>query len=331
MPGGSVADYTKLSPIFSAIAARDFNGGACVTHIGVGASGHFVKMVHNGIEYAVMQIMAEAYDTLRKLYNLSAPEIADIFETYSREKLGSYLFDISLKVLQKEDEFQDGGSLVDYILDRAGQKGTGKWTAIDALERNICVPTIAEAVFARNISASKKLRGELASTFTKVSAKNLPPLGEFIPLLENGLYASILSAYAQGYDLITQASDTEGWDVNLAEISRIWEGGCIIRAEILSFLHQAFLDAPAGVSHLFAIPEVMNAFQSTISDWHKVTSIIIEHGIAVPTITSSLSYFESITDNRHPANYLQGLRDFFGAHTYERTDREGTFHTQWSE
>lgn len=223
MPGGSKENYVRLRPILEAIAARDFNGQACVTHIGTGASGHFVKMVHNGIEYAVMQIMAESYDALRKLYGLSAPGIADIFEDYSKGKLGSYLFDISLKVLRKEDEFKKGESLVDYILDRAGQKGTGKWTAIDALERNVCVPTIAEAVFARNISANKKLRTELSTVFEEFHGKNLPPLNKFLPLLKNGLYASILSAYAQGYDLISQASREEGWDVNLAEVSRIWE------------------------------------------------------------------------------------------------------------
>jgi 6-phosphogluconate dehydrogenase len=202
-------------------------------------------MVHNGIEYAVMQIMAEAYDTLRKLYGLSASGIADIFEEYSKGKLNSYLFDISLTVLRKEDSFHKGEYFIDFILDRAGQKGTGKWTVIDALERGIAVPSIAEAVFARNISANKKLRTELSTTFEEFHGKNLPILQDFLPLLKDGLYASILSAYAQGYDLITQASREENWEVNLAEVSRIWEGGCIIRAEILSFLHEAFLDAPA--------------------------------------------------------------------------------------
>lgn len=331
MPGGSTEDYAKIRPIFEAIAARDFSGGACVTHIGTGASGHFVKMVHNGIEYAVMQIMAEAYDILRKIYGLSAPGIAEIFEEYSKGKLGSYLFDISLPILRKQDAFQADSYLIDHILDSAGQKGTGKWTVIDALERNIAVPSIAEAVFARNISANKKLRTELSGAFDTFHGKNLPPLNEFIVFLENGLYASILSAYAQGYDLIARASKEEGWGVNLAEISRIWEGGCIIRAEILSFLHKSFLDSGADFSHLFTISEVRNSLRESAPDWHRVVSIINEQGIAIPTIGSALSYFESMTDNELPANYLQGLRDYFGAHTYERTDREGTFHTQWSE
>lgn len=180
-------------------------------------------MVHNGIEYAVMQIMAEAYDSLRKLYRLSSPGIASIFEEYSKGKLSSYLFDISLKVLQKEDEFHNGASLVDYILDKAGQKGTGKWTVIDALERNISVPTIAEAVFARNISSAKTIRTQLSHQFEGFYGNGLPSLPDFISLLENALYASILSAYAQGYDLISQTSKTEGWDIDLAEVSRIWE------------------------------------------------------------------------------------------------------------
>lgn len=225
---------------------------------------------------------------------------------------------------------QSGAYLVDSILDRAGQKGTGKWTVIDALERNVAVPSIAEAVFARNISANKKLRTELSTVFQEFHGENLPPLHEFIPLLEDALYASILSAYAQGYDLISQASYKEGWGVNLAEVSRIWEGGCIIRAEILSFLHQAFLDDSTGTAHLFSISEVMNAFQESIPDWHRATSIMIEHGVSLPTIASSLAYFESMTDNNLPANYLQGLRDYFGAHTYERIDKEGVFHTHWN-
>lgn len=287
-------------------------------------------MVHNGIEYAVMQMMAEAYDALRKLYKLSAPGIADIFEGYSKGKLNSYLFDISLKVLRKGDEFQDGSYLIDSILDRAGQKGTGKWTVIDALERGVAVPSIAEAVFARNISAAKNTRTELARAFEKFYGNGLPSLSDFISLLEGGLYSSILSAYAQGYDLINQASEAEGWNVDLAEVSRIWEGGCIIRAEILTFLHRAFLASPEKAPHLFAIPEVVMTLKQNLPDWHRSVGIMSEHGIAIPTIGSALSYFEGMVDNAHPANYLQGLRDYFGAHTYERTDREGIFHTEWN-
>lgn len=301
-----------------------------MTHVGRGAAGHFVKMVHNGIEYAVMQMMAEAYDSLRKLYGLSASGIAEIFEGYSQGKLDSYLFDISLQVLRKKDTEHGDLYLIDHILDSAGQKGTGKWTVIDALERNIAVPSIAEAVFARNISTNKNIRTQLSPDFETFHGKNLPPLNEFVPLLKDGLYASILSAYAQGYDLIARASKEEGWGVDLAEISRIWEGGCIIRAEILSFLHEAFLDAPTEVSHLFSISEVKSAFRESISGWHRSVGIIIEHGIAVPAMGSALSYFEAMTDNTHPANYLQGLRDCFGAHTYERIDRKGVFHTEWN-
>lgn len=252
-----------------------------------------------------MQIMAEAYDAFRKIYGLNATQIAEIFETYSKGKLSSYLFDISLTVLRKEDEFHAGAYLIDFILDQAGQKGTGKWTVIDALERGVAVPTMAEAVFARNVSSQKKLRTELSANFVPVTGTQTPDLSEFIVLLENGLYASILASYAQGYDLIAQASKAEGWNVNYAEISRIWEGGCIIRAEILTFLHQSFLNAPADIDHIFAIPEVIQALQQSTLDWHKSVSIMTEHGIAVATIGSALSYFESMTEVSLSANYLQ--------------------------
>ncbi len=331
MPGGNAENYERVRPIFEKIAARDFKGNPCVTHVGTGASWHFVKMVHNGIEYAVMQIMAEAYDALRKLYRLSAPEIADIFEGYSQEKLDSYLFDISLSVLRKTDDLRPGQFLIDSILDSAGQKWTGKWVVIEALERGIAVPSIAEAVFARNVSSMKKLRLDLAEKYVNLPERGLPDLVDFRISLKNALYASILSSYSQGYDLIAKASESEGWNVNLAEITRIWEWGCIIRAEILVFLHSAFLYAPAWISHLFAIPEVIESLEDSLDDWHQAVGIMSEHGMAIPAISSSLSYFESLTDARHPANYLQGLRDYFWAHMYERTDCEGVFHSEWSE
>jgi len=287
-------------------------------------------MVHNGIEYAVMQIMAEAYDALRKVYGLSAPQIADIFEKYSQGKLGSYLFDISLSVLRKHDDLSDG-YLIDRILDSAGQKGTGKWVVIDALERGIAVPTIAESVFARNISAMKSLRTEFSPKFSAIHEKPSMSLEDFCARLEDALYASILSAYAQGYDLIAQASTEENWGVDLAEVTRIWEGGCIIRAKILVFLRAAFLKAPEGISHIFAISEVADALNRGRRDWEEVIGMLNGHGIAVPAMSSALSYFVSMTDERHPANYIQGLRDYFGAHTYGRMDREGVFHAEWGD
>jgi 6-phosphogluconate dehydrogenase len=193
----------------------------------------------------------------------------------------------------------------------------------------VAVPTIAEAVFARNVSSKKSIRTELAGKFVQLPERGLPELADFRVTLKNCLYASIVSAYAQGYDLIAQASASENWGVDLAEVTRIWEGGCIIRAEILGFLHTAFLSEPENIPHLFAIPEVVETMEDSLNDWHDAVSIMDKHGLAIPAIASALSYFEGMTDARHPANYLQGLRDCFGAHLYERTDREGSFHAEW--
>ncbi len=335
MPGGNREAYARLKPILDAVAARDFDGGGCVTYVGAGASGHFVKMVHNGIEYAVMQIMAEAYDVLRKAYGKSAPEIADIFERYAAGDLGSYLFDISVTVLRTKDDLVTGANLVDNVLDRAGQKGTGKWTVVDALERGVAVPSIAEAVFARNVSSQRNRRLALSETAgnsasTEISTDLPTNAADFEKMLEKALKASILSAYAQGYDLIATASDEENWGVDLAEVSRIWQGGCIIRAKVLSTLREAF--ATGGnekIPHLFEIPKMWEIMETSAEDWKNVTRAAIAAGIPVPAISAGLAYYESLTDASLPANFLQGLRDHFGAHTYERTDRNGIFHSKW--
>ncbi len=328
MPGGSKKVWKELEPIFKAIAAKDFNGKPCVTYLGEGAAGHYVKMVHNGIEYGIMQIMAEAYDLLRKMYKLEAPEIAKIFKKWNNGKLNSYLFEIASKVLEKQDDHKKG-YLIDYILDVAEQKGTGAWTSHDALDKGIPLSTVTESVFARNLSTFKETRVALNKLYPTNKKMKKPAQAKFIAHLENALYAAILNSYAQGYELIQSASAFHGWHINLAEVSRIWEGGCIIRAKILNFLHRAYQKNPT--KHLLAIPEVTTALKKNIPDLEIIVSLAAQNGIAALGLSSALFYFRSITSAQSSANFIQGLRDFFGAHTYARTDRKGIFHMDWSD
>lgn len=329
MPGGDVKSWKSLSPILKKIAAKDFNGKPCVTHVGTDGAGHYVKMVHNGIEYAVMQMMAEAYDMLKNMYGLKADQIGKIFEQYNRGKLKSYLFDISVPILNQKDEFKKG-YLIDYILDKAGQKGTGRWTVIDGLERGAVIPTIAESVFARGVSSFKKERIELSKLYKKTRKKPTLPLAKFTKSLEGALYAGMISCYAQGFELIRIAAKEQGWKINFAEVTRIWEGGCIIRADLLNFLHKAFQKNKEKPVHLFSISEVRKALIKDAPALRDVVGIGFSNGIPLAAFGTTLSYFESMTSEALPANFIQGLRDYFGAHTYERVDKKGTFHTPWS-
>lgn len=329
MPGGSKESWKALSPILKKIAAKDFNGKPCVTHVGSDGAGHYVKMVHNGIEYGIMQMMAEAYQILRHTYKLKPLAIAKIFKKYGRGRLRSFLFDIAVPVLEQEDEFNKR-QLIDFILDKAGQKGTGRWVALDALERGANLPTITMSVFARNISSQKEKRADLAKSYKIIRKKPSIPLEKFIKLLEGALYAGMISSYAQGFDLIRMAADEEGWKLNFAEITRIWEGGCIIRADMLAFLHKAFLENKSGKIHLLEMESIRKALKKDLNAWRRVVSLGIETGIAVHCLGSSLTYFDGMTTEKGSANMIQGLRDFFGAHTYERVDKKGTFHTPWS-
>ncbi len=328
MPGGTLEAWNTIKNIFESIAARDFSGGPCVTYIGDNAAGHYVKMVHNGIEYGVMQIMAEGYDILKNVYKLDPPKLSEIFKKYNDGKLKSYLFEISIEVLARKDEFEDG-YLIDYILDRAAQKGTGKWTAIDALKQGEAIPTITEAVFARFISSHKDLRTNLSKKYQKEKIKTDMDLDTFVSTLEDALYAAMLSSYAQGYHLIREAAKENKWDIDIAEVSRIWEGGCIIRADILNVLHKAFEKANKD-THLFEIPELAKDLQRTIPLLRKTVTLGVQNGIPVSGLSTALSYFDAITSKQVPANFIQGLRDYFGAHTYKRTDKEGAFHTDWN-
>lgn len=329
MPGCELDIWKKLKPILEKIAARDFNGRPCVTHVGTDGAGHYVKMVHNGIEYAVMQLMAEAYDMLKRIYDLNADQTAAIFDDYRKGPLQSYLFDIAVPVLRQKDEFRKG-NLIDYILDKAGQKGTGRWTAIDGLERGAVIPAIAESVFARGISSFKEQRITLGKAYKKPLLTPKVSLKNFKKSLEHALYAAMITVYAQGFDLIRLAAKEQGWKIDFAELARIWQGGCIIRADLLSFLHQAFLKNKNS-PHLLAIKEIQKTMMSHLNDFRQVASMGHLHGVPGPAFAATLSYFEAMTSEHLPANFIQGLRDFFGAHTYERIDKKGIFHTEWND
>lgn len=331
MPGGDFSAWQEIQPIFEAIAAKDFDNQPCVTYVGADGAGHYVKMVHNGIEYGVMQLMAEVYELLKKSYKMSAEEIGDIFEKLNQGKLNSYLFEIAIPVLKKKDDLEDG-FLIDKILDKAAQKGTGKWTALDALNRNCSLPTITEAVFARILSSHKTLRKELSVHNYKENLQTISIDKESIfPIIEDGLYTAMLSTYAQGYHLIQQAAIEQNWNIDLAEVSRIWEGGCIIRAKVLKQLHHAYQETKYKQSHLFAIPSIQKSLQKNFKHLQKLCEAATKQGIPTLALSSSLSYLIAMTQEQSSANFIQGLRDYFGAHTYERVDRPGNFHTNWLE
>ncbi len=328
MPGGSQKAWMLVRPMFETIAARDFHDGACVSYIGGNGAGHYVKMVHNGIEYGIMGVMAEAYDFLRQGCGLDAPQIADIFRQFGQRSLNSYLCDIAVEVLQKKDD-EEPGYLVDNILDTAAQKGTGKWTSLDALNRGVAIPTITEAVNMRFISAQKERRIGLNHVFRKDYRLHHKDLHDIIPALEDALLLSIISCYAQGFDLIEQAAREEEWEIELSEIVRIWQGGCIIRAKLLEDIEDSYRSSHQKNSHLFATEPMGTTVREKLSHLRLVVASMAEGGVPALCFSSSLGYIESMTAKILPANFIQGLRDYFGAHTYQRNDRPGTFHTDW--
>lgn len=329
MPGGKLAVWQQIEPIFSAIAAKDFKGQPCVTYLGENGAGHYTKMVHNGIEYAVMQMMAEAYELLSNSFGLTALELADIFERYNQGVLRSFLFEISVPILRQPDDLTEG-CLIDKILDKAGQKGTGRWTAIEGLERGVDISTIIQAVNARTVSSQKDFRVQLAGLYKtddksqKLSAELMV---DIIPQLEAALYASMLVAYAQGFDLLRQAAKDMNWNLNYAEVARIWQGGCIIRAQILETLHQAF--TRANNAPLWQIEAIAGDLKKRRLSLQAVVCLASQSNTPLFCLSAALASFEAITQSKTSANFIQALRDNFGAHTYERVDQLGIFHTEW--
>ena len=328
MPGGEKDAYARIEPMVTRMAAQ-VDGTPCCTYIGIGGAGHYVKMVHNGIEYADMQLIAEAYDLFKTVYGLDAAAIARIFEQWKAGDLDSYLIEITAAVLNKRDE-KTGAALVDAILDEAEQKGTGRWTARNALDLGVPLTGITEAVYARVLSAQRALRGEAAKQLPHRQAAARKPEQADIDAIRDALYASKIVAYAQGFQQMTAASKEYGWDLHLGEVAKIWRGGCIIRARFLDRITEAY-QADGAIPNLILQDYFRNAVLKAEGSWRRVVTLAVEHGVPIPAFSSSLSYYDGLRRSRGPANLLQGLRDYFGAHTYRRLDAEGSFHTRWGQ
>jgi len=327
MPGGSVEAWNTLGPILKSIAAVA-EGEACVTHVGSDGAGHFVKMIHNGIEYADMQLIAEAYDLLRNVAGLEPQAISDIFRKWNEGQLESYLIDITAEVLAQVDA-ETGKPLVDVIVDQAGSKGTGVWTVQTSVGLGVPVTGIAEAVFARAISSSAIQRQAAAHLPGPDSAGGIDDVDGFVDAVGQALYASKIVAYSQGFDAIAQGGVEYNWSIDRAEVARIWRAGCIIRAQFLNRITEAYRAQP-DLPLLISAPYFTEALVSAQTAWRDVIHRAVDAGVPVPAFASSLAYYDQIRRDRLPASVIQGQRDFFGAHTYRRVDKQGVFHTLWS-
>ena len=330
MPGGTAEAYRTLGPSLQSIAAV-VDGEPCVTHLGSDGAGHFVKMIHNGIEYADMQLIAEAYDLLRRIGGLSNSEIAQIFKQWNQGELESYLIEITAEVLAHTDA-ATGTAFIDIVKDAAGSKGTGVWTVQTALDLGVPASAIAEAVFARALSSQSAMRQASVSTFGAADSHTAGTTASRENLVEKvrlALYASKIIAYTQGFDIIRAGAGEHNWQIDLAEVARIWRGGCIIRAQFLNRITDAYRANPATTSMLFD-PYFAQAVRTSDQSWREVVALAAKNGIPAPAFSAALSYFDGLKSSRLPAALIQGQRDFFGAHTYQRTDRPGTFHTNWS-
>ena len=326
MPGGSAESYQALGPMLETISAK-VDGTPCCTHVGPDGAGHFVKMVHNGIEYADMQLIAEAYDLLRHAIGLTPAQAAETFKTWNTGRLNSYLIEITAEVLAHTDQ-ETGKPFVDIVLDQAEQKGTGRWTVQDALDLGVPVSGIAEAVFARSLSGHADLRR---------AARDLPgpkPAAtqhtEFADQVEQALYASKLVSYAQGWNMMDVGSREYDWHIDLGEMATIWRGGCIIRAKFLDRIRAAYQTNPE-LPTLLADEEFGKDLTGAQDAWRNVVATAARLGIPVPGFSAALAYYDALRAERLPAALIQGLRDYFGAHTYRRTDRDGVFHTLWAQ
>ncbi|MFD4180913.1 NADP-dependent phosphogluconate dehydrogenase [Rhodococcus sp. NPDC058514] len=329
MPGGPKESYESLGPLLESVAAV-VDGTPCCTHIGPDGAGHFVKMVHNGIEYADMQLIGEAYHLFRDALGFDAGQIADVFTEWNSGTLESYLIEITAEVLRQKDA-KSGQALVDVIVDAAEQKGTGRWTVKSALDLGVPVTGIAEAVFARALSGSRTQRAAAQAQGLAAGALGEKPsdAAQFTEDIRAALYASKIVAYAQGFDQIAAGSAEYNWDLKPADLATIWRGGCIIRAQFLNRIKDAYDENP-DLPSLILAPYFRESIEAGIDSWRRVVATATMLGIPIPGFASSLSYYDGLRAERLPAALTQGQRDFFGAHTYERTDRPGKFHTLWS-
>jgi 6-phosphogluconate dehydrogenase len=329
MPGGSPAAWPHVKPILQAIAAKLPDGTPCCQWVGKDGAGHFVKMVHNGIEYGDMQLICEAYLIMRELLEMSADEMSQVFGKWNKGELNSYLIEITGEILAFKDT--DGQPLVEKILDTAGQKGTGKWTSVVSLDLGIPLTLISEAVFARCLSAMKEERVE-ASKFLHAPARQFKRRKhEFLTDLEKALYASRIISYAQGFVLLREAAKEFNWNLHYGEIATLWRGGCIIRSAFLTKIKEAY-DAKPGLSNLLLDPFFKDRIARSQKAWRRIVSAAVLNGIWIPALSTALSYYDGLRNARLPANLLQAQRDFFGAHQYERIDqsRGKFFHTNWT-
>ena len=329
MPGGSPEAWPYVKEIFQAVAAKVDDGSPCCDWVGEDGAGHFVKMVHNGIEYGDMQIINEAYHLMKELLGIDAFEQHDVFKKWNEGKLDSYLIEITRDILAYKDE--DGSPLVEKILDTAGQKGTGKWTAVTALDLGIPLTLIGESVFSRCLSAQKDLRVKASKIITGKKPAFKGDKQQFINDMEQAIYGAKIISYAQGYDLMMEAAKEYNWNLNYGGIALMWRGGCIIRSVFLGDIEKAFRNNPKLENLLFD-SFFKNAVESAQEGWRRVCATALENGIPVPALTSALCYFDGFRNDRLPANLLQAQRDYFGAHQYERVDkpRGEFFHTDWT-
>ncbi len=329
MPGGNPAAWPYVKPIFQAIAAKVSDGSPCCEWVGDGGAGHFVKMVHNGIEYGDMQMICEAYFLMERVLGLTAAEMATIFTEWNQGELNSYLIEITSKIMAKKDA-DSGRPMIEVILDTAGQKGTGKWTSQVALDLGIPAPTIAESVFARTLSALKEERVAAAQYLTGPEIQFKGHRTNFIEKIRRALYTSKICSYTQGFQLMRAASEEYHWRLSFGNVALLWRAGCIIRAQFLEKIKQAFVNQP-NLPNLLLDPYFKAAIDHNQTAWREVVALATQMGVPVPAFSSALAYYDSYRSAKLPANLLQAQRDYFGAHTYERVDqpRGKFFHTEW--
>lgn len=326
MPGGDVEAFKVVQPILEAVAAK-VNGEACTAYMGKDAAGHYVKMVHNGIEYAIMQLISEVYDLMHRGLGLSNEEMHQIFHQWNQEELNSFLIEITADIFKQKD-VETGKELLDVILDKAGAKGTGKWTSQDAMDRGVSIPTIDIAVSLRTLSAYKEQRINASKIYNKTHSSLETDSSKFINELEEALFCAIIISYAQGLSLLVKASEELSMEIPLKDVVKIWRGGCIIRSTLLETFYEAY-SAKTDLENILLDESIASLLISRIDSLREVVSAAAKSSIPAGALQTALAYFDAYTSERMSTNMIQAQRDYFGAHTYQRVDREGTFHTEW--